>query len=387
MSSEGHMKSHTLSGVCTLLLGTALITWFTCAAAGEPQGKGFSVFTPEYRAALPGYRFEFPRDHGAHPEFKLEWWYVIGQLQGPDDRRFGYELTFFRRGLERRSDNPSRWNARELHLAHFAWSELVSGDFHFYEKVNRNAPGVASAASGRLDLHNAGWTLRMQGTTLDLSAQAERVALRLSLEPRKPPVIHGSDGISRKGTGVGRASHYYSMTRLATQGVLDIEGSEIPVQGESWLDHEFGTNQLAENQMGWDWFSIQLDNGEELMLYRIRLRDESADPASSGTIVDPAANPTHLASDSFHVSASRSWRSPRSGATYPVDWTVEIESLDAHLRVVPIRDDQELVTTRSTGIAYWEGAVRVDGIWRGAPAHGKGYVELTGYGPDSRPDV
>lgn len=222
---------------------------------------------------------------------------------------------------------------------------------------------------------------------MKLRAYADGVLLELVLSSRKPPVIHGSEGISQKAAGVGQASHYYSMTRMETTGLVSIDGQAVAVTGESWMDHEFGTNQLAPDQVGWDWFGLQLDNGEELMLYQLRRSDGSIDPNSSGTLVAADGAGRHLTREQFGIRAVDAWTSPASGAVYPLDWEIEIPDADARLRVTPVLTDQELVTIRSTGIAYWEGAVRIAGLWRGQPVAGRGYVELTGYGEEYRPGV
>ena len=371
---------HTLGNMA---LAAILLVSVALAQAPEP----IRILEPEYRPALPGYEYAFPRDHGSHPDYKLEWWYYTGHLDGDDGRRFGYELTFFRLGMDRRAESESRWNIEDLHVAHFALSDIDADRFRFYERLNRKGPGIAWARAGTLDVSNAGWSARLEGDAMKLRAYADGVLLELELTSAKDPVIHGIRGVSQKADGVGQASHYYSLTRLDTRGLLSIDGQPVNVSGESWMDHEFGTNQLASEQIGWDWFGVQLDNGEELMLYQLRRRDGSIDRNSSGTIVGVDGRTEHLAGDEFVVSALGEWASPKSEAVYKIDWRLEIPGVDADLRVIPLMRDQELVTTRSTGIAYWEGAVRIEGTWRGQPITGRGYVELTGYSERYRPSV
>ncbi len=359
-----------------------------CAMTGVAQGpEVIAIFEPDYRLALPGYDYTFPRDHGAHADYKLEWWYYTGHLDAEDGRRFGYELTFFRIGMDRRSANPSVWNVDALHVAHFALSDLDGGEFRFHERVNRAGPGIARAATGTLDVANGSWTAVLENDVMKLRAFADGVLLELELTSEKAPVVHGIGGVSQKAEGVGQASHYYSMTRMATTGLLSIDGAAVRVTGESWMDHEFGTNQLAPEQVGWDWFSIQFDDGEELMIYQLRRNDQTIDGSSSGTVVDADGATRHLTRDEFTIASMRDWASPKSEAVYRLDWRMEIPDLGADLRIVPLMDDQELVTIRSTGIAYWEGAVRIEGTWKGRRVTGKGYVELTGYGPGYRPTV
>jgi predicted secreted hydrolase len=343
--------------------------------------------TVQYRPALPGYAYVFPKDHGAHNEFKLEWWYFTGNVRSPEGNAFGYELTFFRTGVDRSWENPSSWSIRDLYIAHFALTDVNGNEFRYFEKVNRAGPGISGAAEGTLHLWNENWSARLDGDVIRLRADSGGAAIELTLEPRKSPAIHGAEGISRKADGPGHASHYYSLTRLGTAGQLRLGSRTFNVTGESWMDHEFGTNQLAEDQIGWDWFGIQLDNGADLMIYRMRNRDGSLDPNSSGTIVSPGGQTQNLRLTDIVATPLRQWTSPDTGTSYPIEWTVRLPGQGVNLRVVPLVDAQELVTTRSTGIAYWEGAVQVSGTWQGKPVSGRGYLELTGYSEQHRPKV
>ena len=369
----------------TILALAALISFLAGPATAQAPAQ-VEVFEPEYRLAVPGYEFTFPRDHGAHPDYKLEWWYYTGHLEAEDGRSFGYELTFFRIGMDRRAVNPSAWSVDDLHVAHFALSRLSEETFQYWERVNRAGPGIARTRTDTLDVQNESWTARLEDGVMHLRAYAEGILLELELQPDKGPVIHGN-GVSQKADGVGQASHYYSMTRMRTEGLLSIDGRAVSVSGESWMDHEFGTNQLAPDQVGWDWFSLQLDNGEELMLYQLRYTDGTIDPNSSGTMVSADGESEHLERDQFTVRSLRDWASPKSEAVYRLDWELALPGQNTALRVIPLMDDQELYTVRSTGIAYWEGAVRVEGVWKGQAVTGRGYVELTGYSTRYRPSV
>jgi predicted secreted hydrolase len=340
-----------------------------------------------YRPALPGYSYTFPHDHGAHRAFKLEWWYYTGNLRSEEGGRFGYELTFFRTGMDRTYENPSAWRVGELYMAHFAVTDVTGKKFYYFEKLNRGGPGIAGASEGALNVWNENWSGQSEGSTIKLAANAGEAAIDLSLEPRKKPAIHGINGVSQKAEGTGRASHYYSLTRLATTGVLRLGGKTLQVSGESWMDHEFGTNQLTENQAGWDWFSVQLDNGTELMLYRMRYRDGSIDRHSSGTIIESDSGTRHLTIADFTATPGRRWTSAKTGTSYPLEWTIVLPGRSTELRITPLLDEQELVTTRSTGIAYWEGAIEVRGTWQGQPIAGRGYLELTGYAEQHRPRI
>jgi len=284
-------------------------------------------------------------------------------------------------------ENASTWNIRDLYMAHFAVTDIKEKKFFYFEELNRAGPGIAGADTGTLHVWNQNWSARLEGNVMKLAANAGDVAIQLSLDPKKGPAVHGTNGISEKAEGVGHASHYYSITRLATNGAFRIGAKTVQVSGESWMDHEFGTNQLTENQVGWDWFSIQLDNGTDLMLYRIRNRDGSLEPHSSGTIVGQNSKTQHLRSEEFVATSGRKWRSAKTGTSYPIEWAITFQGRGTELRLVPQVDDQELVTTRSTGIAYWEGAVQITGTWEGKPVKGRGYLELTGYAERYRPRI
>ena len=244
-----------------------------------------------WRSADPGYTLVFPRDHAAHPDYRIEWWYYTGNLEAAGGRRFGYQVTFFRAGVDRRPVNPSRWAVRDLHMAHLAVTDVARGEHHVAERLNRAGVGWAGADPETLHVWNDGWSLTLEEGAHRLVAASDdgRLTVDLRLEPAAPPVLHGDGGYSRKGDEPGNASHYYSLTRLPTTGHLTVGGRSFDVAGASWMDHEFGSSFLEPAQAGWDWFSIQLDDGTDLMLYTMRRLDGSADPWSSGTVVTPAA--------------------------------------------------------------------------------------------------
>ena len=337
----------------------------------------------EFRLAVPGYQFEFPRDHGSHDDFKTEWWYYTGHLQSESGRRYGFEVTFFRVGVVPPVEGPvdSRWELQSLGLAHFALTDVQGGKFRYYEKLNRMSPFTAGAATGRLDVFNEGWRAATAADgSWHLQAAAGGDAIDLVLRAVKPPAIHGENGISVKATGAGYASHYYSMTRLVVSGSITLKGRKPEAcTGLAWMDHEFGSKELRETQQGWDWFSMQLDNETELMLYVIRRTDGSADVTSSGSFVTDTGDVIHLRYDQMKIRPEGRWRSPRSGATYPMGWTIDVPSLKITLRLTPLLEDQELVTTASTQVTYWEGAVDVTGSSGNISVRGAGYVEMTGY--------
>jgi predicted secreted hydrolase len=346
---------------------------------------GFAADTSqEFRPATEGYQYAFPRDHGAHEEFRTEWWYYTGQVTAKDGRPFGYQLTFFRRGMPQDQVRtlPSQWAVTQLYLAHFAVSDLSKGRFHYAEKVSRAGLGKAGAARDRLHVWIDRWNAESPTTapgTQTLHATDGDLALQLTVSPEKPLVVHGTGGISRKGAIAGQASHYYSFTRLATTGTLSIGGERFDVMGNSWMDHEFGSADLDKDLVGWDWFSLQLDDQRELMLYRLRRADGSADPVSSGTLIDRDGIGHHLSIGDFTLEPTSYWTSQTSHAHYPQRWRLTIPSQQLSLELVPLMAEQELSTTRSTQVTYWEGAIKTTGTAQGRPIHGQGYMELTGY--------
>lgn len=358
-----------------------LVCLAPCAETGEATSAAGEA---EYRLALPGYRYEFPRDHGSHDRFRTEWWYFTGHLDGRDGRRLGYELTFFRRAVRPRPPDAqaSRWAIHQVYLAHFAISDLHEDRFLYAEKVSRAALGKAGAEPGGLKVWIDRWSAKAvtpDHGVLSLQAATDGFEIALRLTPMKPPVIHGLEGVSRKGAGRGRASHYYSFTRLETAGTVRVGTETLPVTGTSWMDHEFGSADLGEDQVGWDWFSIQLEDRTEFMFYRLRRLDGAADPASSGTFITAGGRARHLTTDGVTMTVRDHWVSRESGARYPSGWRLEVPSLDLSLTVSPLMANQELITGKSTQVTYWEGAVSVEGTREGAPVRGQGYVELTGY--------
>jgi predicted secreted hydrolase len=332
-----------------------------------------------WREAAPGYRFEFPRDHASHPDFKLEWWYYTGNVEAKGGRRFGYQVTFFRVGVDAAPVNPSRWAVRDLFMTHLAVSDPDGRRYRFEERLSRGGPGLAGAAVDRYHVWNDNWTaaLDLDGRHV-ITAPGHAAGVELILDAGKPPVVNGVDGISQKGARAGNASHYYSLTRMPTRGALTIDGERFEVTGESWMDREFGTSFLEPEQQGWDWLSMQLGDGRELMLYQLRRTDGSRDPHSSGTLIDRQGRSTHLTANDFSLTPSgRTFRAP-SGATYPIEWRVTIPGHALDLRVTTPLNDQELLTPVS-GVAYWEGAIDVAGTSAARPVAGRGYLEMTGY--------
>ena len=327
--------------------------------------------------ALPGWRYEFPRDHYAHPDFKSEWWYFTGNLAAEDGREYGFQLTFFRQGVRRGEEAKTRFAVDDIKLAHFAITDIAGQQFRFAQKVSRGSFGDAGFSDGERIAWIDDWTLRLSGPgQFRLEAKDKDFALNLDLTSAKEPVFHGEDGVSQKSEGEGRASHYYSYTRLAAKGTVTLEGREIPVTGWSWFDQEWATNQLTENQTGWDWLSLQFEDNTELMLFQIRLKDGGRDPFSHGTWIDAEGNTTPVKNEDFELVPGRTWRSQETGGDYPVEWKLRIPKLDVELEVSAAMDAQELVLRP---ISYWEGSVWARGTRQGQALRGRGYLEMTGY--------
>ncbi|HEY3899147.1 MAG TPA: lipocalin-like domain-containing protein [Chthoniobacter sp.] len=347
------------------------LVWLLCV---------LQVSAADWRLALPGWQFEFPRDHHQHPEFKTEWWYFTGRLEDESGDVFGYQITFFRQGLRPLADRggtTSRFIVDDLKFAHFAISDIHGQRFHFSQKRNRGAFGEAGFSDSDRLAWIENWTLQLKPDgAFALHAEDEAAELQLRLENTKPFVVHGENGISQKADGVGRASHYYSGTRLATTGSLVLGGKSRPVHGESWLDREWGSNQLAPNQVGWNWFSLQFTDGTELMLYQMRLKDGGLDPNSSGTFVDQNGASQHLRRDDYQLVPTKYWTSKSSGGRYPISWQLTVPKVGLHAEISTPLESQELVLEP---IAYWEGLVEIQGTRNAAAVRGHGYMELTGY--------
>jgi predicted secreted hydrolase len=387
----------------TLVSFTPLEIVPRCSAAGLDFGiipawsnaplaflTGFTptLLSQDFKRALPGKVFSFPQDHFSHPEFKTEWWYYSGHLFNQEKKSFGYQLTFFRTGLTRETKNQkSKWSIQDLYFAHLAITDESKKKFEYLEKISRGSLGEAGASpyktsekAFRVWIEN--WSVEGNGPAIQqhsLKAGDKTFGIDLMLTPEKNPIIHGQNGISQKAEGEGYASHYYSIPRLKTEGKIFLQNKEITVQGMSWMDHEFGSSQLREYQVGWDWFSLQLDKGMELMFYQIRWRDGKIDPYSSGTIIYADGTHQHLSKKEFQIEVLDQWKSSKSGAIYPSKWRIRVPNYQIELTLSPTVKNQELITKESTRVTYWEGSVKVEGKYQGNQINGLGYAELTGY--------
>ena len=377
MQSDKKLKTSLISALVSFCLSLTL----TLSLPGRGQGEGQQLATAfTYQLALPGRRLTFPADHYSHPDFKTEWWYYTGHLETQSGKRYGYQVTFFRFGVrDRQNETKEQPLFSELYMAHFALSDIAAKKFTYRERINRGYGERAGAATDRYLVWNEDWKVDGDDKNHAIQVSDRGTGLRLRLKSLKPPVLHGMNGLSQKGEGEGRASYYYSLTGMQTEGELTIDSKKEKVRGVSWMDHEFGSNQLREDQVGWDWFSIQLDNQMEVMLYVIRRKDGSPDPYSSGTLVKADGTTKHVALKDFRIEVLDRWKSPKSGANYPIKWKVAIPSEQIELEIQPAFPDQELITNRSTRVTYWEGAARIRGNFHSKPVEGKGYVEMTGY--------
>ncbi len=337
-----------------------------------------SAWAADYKVALPGYHYQFPRDHFNHPDYQTEWWYYTGNLRASDGHRFGFELTFFRQSISRDA-NPSPWHIHDLYLAHLALSDISGHRFYHEERISRAGPGMAGVDENTGVIWNGNWQAQREEDAQQLRGIGQEFDIQLNLKTQKPPVIHGRDGISRKAEGVGHASHYISFTRLLTSGSIELKDDTYKVEGTSWMDHEFFTESLDLTDNGWDWLSLQLDDNTELMLYRLRHKDGTIEPYSSGTYVDAQGKTTFLSLKDFSMTpGGETWKSSQSKGTYPVRWHVSVPSLAIKVDVATPLPNQEL--TSAIGPSYWEGAIDITGQRAGIPLHGVGYLEMTGYG-------
>lgn len=321
----------------------------------------------------------FPDDFGPHPEYQTEWWYYTGNLLTSDGERFGYQLTFFRRGLIPPGKVPERSSnlaTDQVYLAHFALTDVEGKKHYAFEKLARSSGGLAGAQIKPYKVWLEDWIVEeIRSNEYRLYARQDEFEIDLFLSSKKSPVLHGKQGYSQKGAEPGNASYYYSQTRLISEGKITIQSRQYQVSGLSWKDHEYSTSALSPGQVGWDWFSIQLDNQYELMVFQIRREDGTIDAYSSGTLITPDAEPIHLDKDEFSIEILDYWRSPRSRANYPSAWRIEIPSQNISLEIKPYLKDQEM----NLAYIYWEGAVFVSGEQDGKTVAGNGYVEMTGY--------
>ena len=332
----------------------------------------------EYQKAVEIRDFQFPEDFGSHPEFLTEWWYYTGNLLTPDERHFGYQLTFFRRSIsgEHNELSQSNWATNQIYLAHFAITDTANESHYIADQISRGANELAGTKTDPyFSIWLNHWEIQQISDNLfSMKAKDDGIEINFVLEDQKGVILHGEAGLSQKGDGIGNASYYFSQTRLKTIGQLRINDDWFDVEGLSWMDHEFGTSTLGKNQVGWDWFSIQLDNNSELMLFQIRNNDGTISPFSSGTIINNTGETINIKMDEFSIEVLDIWKNEEQ-IQYPSRWKIVLEPYNIELEIIPVINDQEV----KLFFQYWEGAVTVQGIVNGQSVSGYGYVELTGY--------
>ncbi|MDP8242585.1 MAG: lipocalin-like domain-containing protein [Candidatus Hinthialibacter antarcticus] len=333
----------------------------------------------EWKKIVPPLEFSFPRDHGSHPDYRTEWWYFTGQVQTREGRRFGYQFTIFRVGIqagEKKADEPDM-APRQILAGHFAIADIQNNGFRFAERFRRIGAGFADAALDDMHAWIGDWELKRNGNgEVSISALDRETAIgvEFSLSPSKPLVFQENGGYSKKGSESGNASAYLSWTRMKTDGVLSFDGDEYPVSGASWFDHEWGSSQLGEGVQGWDWFGLHLDDGRDLMLYGLRNNDGEFIPESGGTLVDADGTAHPLTRDDFTMVPLQTWNSPITGANYPVRWEIAVPDKNISFQIQPMVDEAEMNAVSSLGVIYWEGPVEMIG-----KTTGRGYMELSGY--------
>lgn len=390
------------------LLLTALVVILLAGGAyvlmqdGPEEIEASVAVTEAMRGDTTGYRrattvrdFTFPRDHGPHPGYKTEWWYYTGNLESAEGRRFGYELTLFRIAMTPPPDSmtpdsawgdqvtDSDWATDQFYMAHFAVSDVQNEVMYDFQRFSRGAAGLAGAQADLFRVWLEDWSVSGSDTStfpMRLQAAEAGVGVDITLTPEKPRVLQGDRGLSQKGPEAGNASYYYSYTRLATEGTVAIGGDTSAVDGLSWMDREWSTSALGENQVGWDWFALQLDDGRDIMYYQIRQDDGTPSLYTEGVLVADNGSARRIDREDVRLEVLDTWANEQ-GATYPAGWRLQIPSAEIDLAITPYFNDQELEAT----VRYWEGAVRIEGTADGEPVAGSGYVELTGYADAAEP--
>ncbi|MCP5159718.1 MAG: carotenoid 1,2-hydratase [Gammaproteobacteria bacterium] len=373
-------------GVLLLLVGVSIALTVPLLRPRSEPAKSIAVGAALGGGDPAGYRradrprvFHFPDDHGPHPEFRNEWWYLTGNLVDAAGRPFGYQWTLFRIAL---SPEPpvadSAWRTHQVYLGHFAVTDVASKKHDAVERFSRGAVGLAGAQAQPFRVWLEDWQLSSMESDafpMRLRVRDDDMALDLILEAGKPVVLQGDRGLSQKSAEPGNASYYYSHTRLPTQGEVELKGQVFKVTGSSWLDREWSTSALGAEQSGWDWFALQLDDGRELMFYRLRGKDGRADPFSKGVLVDAAGQTQLLRWEALDLQPLGEWISPHTGDRYPAGWRLRLPGEHLELTVMPKVADQEMRLT----VHYWEGAVTVVGHAGDRKVNGQGYLEMTRY--------
>lgn len=347
-------------------------------------GNSAVIQAESFKQVLQPVPFREPRDHGAHYEYPTEWWYFTGHLQDTSKETYGFELTFFRIGVTANARTPGSFLPQSLFVAHFALTDDRGQRFFHAEKLERDSfSELAGAATNQLHVWNGDWFARMDADKITIQAITDELFLGLELVPTKPLVLHGDSGFSKKGEAPGDASYYSSFTRMTGTGTLNLPGADrrsVTVQG-AWMDHEVLSSTMGPDTAGWDWFALQLYSGEELMLYHLKDDAGTISQFSSGTYVRSDGSTLTLTRDDFQITVLDTWNSSRTGIRYPALWSITIPLLNKNFIIKPTVANQELVTTKTTGMTYWEGRALVREGNLESQAIGNAYVELVGYTP------
>lgn len=380
------MRSSGLLAVVAPVVALVVVLAVVLAAApagAEPASDVARVLSQSpqgFALATAPRAFQFPADHGPHPEFRSEWWYYTGNVATAAGRRFAFQLTFFRFALTPTAPaRASAWASNQIYMAHFAVTDVQAGHFHAAERFSRGALDLAGARAEPFRVWLGPWQASAgeEHFPQRLSAADSGYAIQLELSEVKPVVLNGDAGLSQKSAAAGNASYYYSIPRIAVSGTLGTPDGAWQVQGSAWFDREWSTSALSADQVGWDWFALQLSDGRDLMIYRLRRAGGGADPHSAGTLVEADGSARALAAADFVLDELDYWRSPRGGVRYPARWRLRVPGARIDVEVVPVTPDQEL----DLAFRYWEGAARVTGTSAAEPVTGHGHVELTGYAP------
>jgi predicted secreted hydrolase len=370
----------------TILLSLGL--GFGCAPAGNDRGAGDATDLGQFLAAsdvtgferaLESRPFEFPRDHASHPSFRTEWWYFTGHLTDQQGRAFGFQLTFFRFALTALPPGEgSAWRSRDAWMGHFAVTDVTREEFLYAERISRDGLALAGSTREPFRLWIEDWSAEaVQGEPFPLRLRAgiDAAAIDLTVHPTRPPVAQGDRGLDRKGPEPGNASYYYSLPRLEAAGELRVRDSAHAVSGSVWMDREWSSNALSPDLAGWDWLSVSLTDGRDLMVYRLRTRDGGSSPFSGGSLALGDGRVRALARDDIVLTERERWTSPATGVRYPIGWNVRVPDENLDLEVRALIPSQEM----NLSVRYWEGAVVATGSSGGREIEGRGYLELTGY--------
>ena len=380
------MKSSTIKILGLLFIGLIAVSWLLLpkqeaqtVQSSLEYSDMLSAKNETFAQVFKPRTFVFPQDHGAHPEYRIEWWYFTGNIQSKSNRKFGYELTFFRFALTPDQINTaSAWRDNQMYMAHFALTDAKENKFYVDERSSRAGNGLAGAESDNYHVWLHDWKAEAidgNNSNIYLSAKTDDFSIALQLQAQKKIALQGVDGLSQKSPQPGNASYYYSYTRMATSGQIEIKQRAFEVTGSSWMDREWSSSSLSKEQSGWDWFSLQLSDNSELMFYQLRRKDGNLSQNSSGAIFHADGSKTSLNLSELEIKVLDQWKSPHSQIIYPAKWQLLIPKLGLELIIVPLINDQEL----NVRYRYWEGAVQVTGTKLGQAVSGQGYVELTGY--------